>query len=138
MDSDYRGLLDVARSLVQRGIAAAVVPQMRAAHGDWLAFCREVYTRLAEWQPVDEAVVHGRQAMFALAEDVGWGAPVLFTRAADGLLFDDGRSMKPVAPETLEQRVLSRLNSLSILSASRETMARWSDDLSEPPRSDNS
>ena len=138
VDSDYRGLLDVARSLVQRGIAAAVVPQMRAAHGDWLAFCREVYTRLAEWQPVDEAVVHGRQAMFALAEDVGWGAPVLFTRAADGLLFDDGRSMKPVAPETLEQRVLSRLNSLSILSASRETMARWSDDLSEPPRSDNS
>ena len=138
VDSDYRGLLDVARSLVQRGIAAAVVPQMRAAHGDWLAFCREVYTRLAEWQPVDEAVVHGRQAMFALAEDVGWGAPVLFTRAADGLLFADGRSMKPVAPETLEQRVLSRLNSLSILSASRETMARWSDDLSEPPRSDNS
>lgn len=137
VDSDYRGLLDVARSLVQRGIAAAVAPQMRAAHGDWLAFCREVYTRLAEWQPVDEAVVHGRQAMFALAEDVGWGAPVLFTRAADGLLFDDGRRAKPVAPETLEQRVLSRLNSLSILSASRETMARWRDDLSEPPRGGN-
>jgi hypothetical protein len=133
VDADYRGLLDVARSLVQRGIAATVAPQTRIGHADWLAFCREVYERLAQWQPVDEAVVHGRQAMFALSEDVCWGAPVLFTRAADGRLFDDGRSVKPVAPETLEQRVLSRLNSLIIRSANPETIARWRDDLSEPP-----
>ena len=132
--TDTHGLLDVARSLVQRGIAATVAPQMRMAHPDWLAFCREVYTRLAEWQPVDEAVVHGRQALFAATEDLGWGAPVLFARTADGCLFDDGRTPKAVAPETLEQRVLARFDSLRIRTANQELMARWGTDLSGPPR----
>ena len=133
--TDNRALLDVARSLVQRGIAATVAPQMRMAHADWLAFCREVYLRLAEWQPVDEAVVYGRQALFAVTEDLSWGASVLFTRAADGRLFDDGKTPKPVAPETLEQQVLARFDSLRIRTANQDLMARWGTDWSGSSRS---
>ena len=87
---------------------------------------------------MDEAVVHARQALYATTEDLGWGAPVLFTRTGNGCLFDDGRTPKPAAPETLEQQVLARFDSLRIRTANQELMTRWSADLSRPPRPDES
>jgi hypothetical protein len=133
--TDYAGLLDVGRSLVRRGLAAVVAPQLRVTQPSWLAFCQTVYRELAALESVDVAVAHGRQAMTEVSDDLGWGSPVLFTRAVDGCLFNDGSKPKPDMPDDWQNSLTSRLNSLRIRTASRETMARWGQDLNNrPPR----
>ena len=136
--TEYRGLLDVARTLIRRGMAAVVAPQLRVGQPAWLAFCQTVYRGLADLQPVDEVITQGRRAMAEEAEDVSWGAPVLFARCADGRLFDDGNlpAAQPAPPP--EAGLHSRLNSLRIRTASRELMARWGQQMppSPPDQSD--
>lgn len=130
--TEYPALLDVARSLVRRGVAAVVAPQLRVTQPAWLAFCQTLYQRLAELQPVDSAIVAARQAMAEESDDLGWGAPVFFSRCADGRLFDDGSLPKDALPEEWQNSVNSRLNSLRIRTASRELITRWGQEL--PPR----
>ncbi len=133
--TDYAALLDVARSLVRRGVAAVIAPQLRVTRPAWLAFCRTLYRGLANLQPVDAAVVNGRRAMAEEADDLGWGAPVLFGRVADGLLFDDGSVPKAPPEESVQAGVTSRLNSMRIRTASRELMEQWGHDLPDLPNS---
>lgn len=132
--TDYPALLDVARHLVRRGVAAVIAPQLRVGQPEWLAFCQTLYRDLAHLQPVDAAVVKARQAMAEESEDLGWGAPVFFSRCNDGYLFDDGTLPKEPLPEEYHVNVTSRLNSLRIRTASRETIARWGQDLNMPRR----
>ena len=133
--TEYPALLDVARSLVRRGVAAVVAPQLRASQPAWLAFCQTLYRGLANMQTVDHAVVEARQAMTVESDDFGWGAPVFFSRALDGRLFDDGSLPKEPLPEDWQANVESRLNSLRIRTASRETMKAWGQqDFKTPPR----
>lgn len=134
---EHLGLLDVARSLVRRGVAAVVAPQLRVTQPAWLAFCRTLYKGLADLDPIDSVVVQGRLGMAQENDDLGWGAPVLFSRAGDGQLFDDGSKPKAAMPEEWQTSVTSRLNSLRIRTASRELMARWGQDLDMPPRSND-
>jgi hypothetical protein len=82
---------------------------------------------------VDLAVVQARQAMAQESDDLGWGAPVLFSRCLDGRLFDDGNLPKQTMPDDWQMNVTSRLNSLRIRTASRELMTRWGHDLNTPP-----
>ena len=133
VDTEYAGLLDVARSLVRRGVAAVIAPQLRVARPAWLAFCKTLYRGLANLQPVDAAVVDGRRAMAQETDDFGWGAPVLFGRVADGLLFDDGTVPKAPTAPTVQAGINARLNSLLIRTASRETMEKWGRDLPNRP-----
>lgn len=130
--TDYPALLDVARHLVRRGVAAVVAPQLRVAQPAWLAFCQTLYKGLADLQPVDSAIVSARQAMAEESDDFGWGAPVFFSRCVDGHLFDDGNLPKAAMPDDWQESVTSRLNSLRIRTASRELMTRWGQEL--PPR----
>ena len=132
--TEYAALLDVARSLVRRGVAAVVAPQLRVTQPAWLAFCQTLYSGLANLQPVDLAIVDARRAMAEEIDDLGWGAPVFFSRCVDGRLFDDGTLPKEELPEDWQRSVTSRLNSLQIRTASRELMARWGQDLNTPPR----
>jgi hypothetical protein len=132
--TDYPALLDVARSLVRRGVAAVVAPQLRVTQPAWLAFCQTLYKGLAELQPIDLAMVDARQAMAEESDDVGWGAPVFFSRCNDGHLFDDGTLPKEAMSEEWQNSVTSRLNSLRIRTASRDLMTRWGQDLNTPPR----
>jgi hypothetical protein len=135
--TEYSAMLDVARSLVRRGLAAVVAPQLRVTQPAWLAFCQTLYTGLAKLQPVDSAVVQARQAMVEKSEDLGWGAPVLFSRCLDGHLFDDGTLPKEALPDDWESSVTARMNSLRIRTASREVISRWGHDFNLPPRRGN-
>ncbi len=132
--TEYPALLDVARSLVRRGVAAVVAPQLRVSQPAWLAFCQTLYHGLANLQPIDLAIVEARQAMAEERDDLGWGAPVFFSRCANGRLFDDGTLPKEAMPEDWQASVTSRLNSLRIRTASRDLMTRWGQDLNTPPR----
>lgn len=126
--TEYAGLLDVGRSLIRRGVAAVIAPQLRVTRAAWLAFCQTLYRGLANLQPVDAAVVDGRRAMAQESDDFGWGAPVLFGRVADGLLFDDGSVPKAPTPPAVQASMTARLNSLRIRTASRELMEKWGRD----------
>lgn len=124
--TDHRALLDVARRLVRRGLAAVIAPQLAVSPAAWLAFCRALYTGLADFAPVDEVVTRGRLAMAEATPDLGWAAPVLLTRSVDGVLFDDG-TQPPYEelPDSFEANLAARFNSLRIRTAGREAMARW-------------
>jgi hypothetical protein len=124
----------VARNLVRRGVAAVLAPQLRVGQPAWLAFCQTLYTSLANMKRIDVAVVEARQAMAVENDDLGWGAPVFFTRCFDGFLFDDGTLPKEPLPEDWQASVDSRLNSLRIRTASRETMTRWGQEPNPPRR----
>jgi hypothetical protein len=134
--TEYPALLDVARHLVRRGVAAVIAPQLRVGQPAWLAFCQTFYRGLAEMQRIDAAVVEARRAMAEESDDLGWGAPVFFSRCSEGYLFDDGTLPKAEMPEEWQATVASRLNSLRIRTASRETITRWGQDLDKGGRKD--
>ena len=77
-----------------------------------------------------------RQAMAEESDDLGWGAPVFFSRCMDGRLFDDGTLPKEALPEEWQMSINSRLNSLRIRTASRETMSGWGQDFNPPRKGD--
>jgi hypothetical protein len=134
--TEYAALLDVSRNLVRRGVAAVVAPQLRISQPAWLAFCLTLYRGLANLQPVDLAMVDARKAMAEESDDLGWGAPVFFSRSVDGRLFDDGTLPKEALPDEWQTSINSRLNSLRIRTASRETMSGWGQELNPPRKSD--
>ncbi len=77
----------VAATLVQQGVAAVTAMQFEISDDAAIAFADSFYSALANGLPVDAAVVEGRKAIFNMPNDVEWGTPVLYLRAADGVLF---------------------------------------------------
>jgi hypothetical protein len=138
VDTEYRAFLHVARSLVQRGMAAVIAPQFAMPHSAWFTIMRDLYTRVAALEPIDAALVQARLVTGQKEGGPYWGAPVLYTRCVDGCLFNDGSIDRPELPPGLEETLAYRLNSLRIRSATREAMQRWGGDLTEPPRSKRS
>ena len=134
--TEYAGLLDVARHLVRRGVASVVAPQLRISQPAWLAFCQTLYRGLANMQPIDATIVEARQAMALESDDLGWGAPVFFSRCTDGWLFDDGTLPEAEMPEEWQSSIASRLNSMRIRTASRETMTEWGKQFNTPRKPD--
>ena len=53
-----------------------------------IVFASEFYAALADGYPADSAVAEARKAIFADANDIEWGTPVLFMRVPDGRIFD--------------------------------------------------
>ncbi len=66
-----------------------------------IVFAGEFYAALADGYPVDSAVAEARKAIFADANDIEWGTPVLFMRVPDGRIFDVTRRAAP--PEVAEE-----------------------------------
>jgi WD40 repeat protein len=82
----------VAHSLLQKGIPAVIAMQFAISNRAAITLSRELYTALADGYPVDVALTEARKAIFSQKADqetdIEWGAPVLFTRLADGQIFD--------------------------------------------------
>jgi hypothetical protein len=78
----------VATSLLRRGIPAVAAMQFEITDGAALIFAEHFYESLAGGHPVDAALAHARQFIFASGNDIEWGTPVLFLRALDGRIFE--------------------------------------------------
>lgn len=78
-----------AMTLVQTGnLPAVIAMQFEISDDAAIDFASGFYAALATGRPVDAAVSQGRQAIFASGNDVEWSAPVLYLRAADGIIFN--------------------------------------------------
>jgi hypothetical protein len=78
----------VAAALVMAGLPAVIAMQLPISDPAAIAFSRTVYLRLADGDPVDAAVTEGRLAIYTAAPaTLEWAIPVLFTRVADGRIF---------------------------------------------------
>lgn len=78
----------IASSLVQRGIPAVIAMQTVIGEGAARAFSEELYRAVAEGLPVDAALAEARRAIDHAVGGVEWATPVLYMRAADGVLFE--------------------------------------------------
>ncbi len=90
-----------AQSLVQQGIPAVVAMQFPVSDQAAITLSHEFYLALADGFPVDAALTESRKAVFAGGNDIEWGTPVLYLRAADGRIFDVQRG----AGDTTETRL---------------------------------
>lgn len=93
----------VAQELVRRGMGAALAVQVGLAEEERLLFTRELYTGLARSSPtypIEAAVAGARQAGYLQTRSPGFGAPILYSRLADGHLFEVGRApQREAAPQ---------------------------------------
>ncbi len=90
-----------ASILLRRGLPAVLAMQYPITDRAAIEFARTFYEALADGLPVDTATTEARQAVsIAAPRSVEWGIPVLYLRAADGVLFDirAGRESRPAPP----------------------------------------
>lgn len=77
-----------AMTLVRTGnLPAVIAMQFEITDRAAIDFASGFYSALAACRPVDAAMSQGRQAIFAADNDVEWSTPVLYLRAADGVIF---------------------------------------------------
>ena len=92
MVSSSKPMVGMAPKLVERGIPAVIAHQYSVMDTAAICFAREFYRSLcvgAEIGHVDAAVAHARnQLSIRFPAERSLGAPVLFMRAPDGLIFD--------------------------------------------------
>lgn len=90
----------VAAALAGVGLPAVVAMQFPMTDRAATAFSAAFYNRLSQGDPVDAAVVEGRQAILVDdPESQEWGTPVLFLRAEGDLVLMTGN--KPSAAPTV-------------------------------------
>jgi hypothetical protein len=84
-----RALLGVGPQLVWAGLGAVVAMQFSLNDESAQLFAQDFYQTLARLEPVDLAVARAREALRLArgAHSRDWATPVLFLRAADGLVF---------------------------------------------------
>lgn len=80
----------LAPALIRGQVPAVVAMQFSVPQESTRAFAGEFYRTLAEGFPIDACVTEGRKAIM---NEIGlgrpdWGIPVVYTRAADGKLFE--------------------------------------------------
>ncbi|MEM8529259.1 MAG: CHAT domain-containing protein [Chloroflexota bacterium] len=80
----------LAPALIRGQVPAVVAMQFSVPQESTRAFAGEFYCALAEGFPIDACVTEGRKAIM---NEIGlgrpdWGIPVVYTRAADGKLFE--------------------------------------------------
>jgi hypothetical protein len=88
---DAKAFAGLAPQLVRQGVPAVVAMQFPITDKAAAIFAREFYKRLCvgeEAGQVDVAVAYARSMLAVLRpDDRSWAAPVLFTNAADGVIF---------------------------------------------------
>lgn len=85
-----------AQSLVQQGIPAVVAMQFEITDGAAKTFSQAFYAAVSGGHPVENALFEARMAIFTENHALEWATPVLYTRAADGHLFDISALPAPV------------------------------------------
>jgi hypothetical protein len=107
----------IAPALTRAGIAAVVGMQFTLLNANAINFCKRFYRALAAGQSIDEAVTDGRRAVFSLGDENerDWGAPVLYLRATDGVLFP---KVEETSPAVLSDARASRRNAPALFAAS--------------------
>lgn len=87
-----------AATLVRRGIPAVLAMQYTISDLAALELAQTFYESLADNLPVDAAVAEARKAI-ALNQSLEWGTPVLYMRAADGVIFTvQPQAEAPITP----------------------------------------
>ena len=90
--SSSRPMVGMAPKLIERGIPAVIAHQYPVLDTAAICFARELYRGLcvaADSGHVDAAVAHARnQLSIQFPAERSFGAPVLFMRAPNGLIFD--------------------------------------------------
>lgn len=91
----------VAQTLVQQGIPAVLAMQFPVGDAAAIALSHEFYQALAQGLPVDACVGEARKRIKLEGNDLEWGTPVLFSRAADGrvLVLPEGDARPLIAPK---------------------------------------
>lgn len=79
----------VATALLKADVGAVVSMQYNVLDDSAAAFAREFYDAVVSGLTIDEAVTNGRLAVAALEDVRGWGVPVVYLRANDGVLFPE-------------------------------------------------
>lgn len=88
----------VAQKLVQQGAPAVIAMQFPISDAAAIVLAQEFYQTLVLGYPVDAALDEARKAIYEQnTHRDEWGAPVLFMRAPNGLLFDTGLLPKPAS-----------------------------------------
>ena len=87
----------VATGLIRQGVPAVVAMQFEITDEAAITFAGEFYAAIAQDFPVDAAVAEARKAIYIQPNDIEWGAPVLYMRSSDGVLFD--LTQKPATEE---------------------------------------
>jgi hypothetical protein len=77
----------VAPRLVQQGIPAVMGMQYNIADETAITLSQEFYRAVADGYPIDAAMNEARRAAYFEGSVYEWGTPVLFMRAADGIVF---------------------------------------------------
>jgi formylglycine-generating enzyme required for sulfatase activity len=77
----------VAQQLVQQGLPAVVAMQFEITDKAAITLAESFYEALADGYPVDAALGEARKSIYTSGNDIEWGTPVLYLRAADGVLF---------------------------------------------------
>ena len=85
----------VAQGLVQTGIPAVIAMQFEITDQAAATLAEEFYAALTDGYPVEAALAEARKAIYGQGNDVEWGTPVLYLRAADGLLFQIDKASAP-------------------------------------------
>lgn len=89
----------VASALVLGGIPAVIAMQFPISDQAAIAFSTSLYQRLAMGDPLDTAVVEGRQAVLsATNRGPEWATPVLFSRVPDADIFQVSNRRKAPGP----------------------------------------
>ena len=119
-----------AQSLVQQGLPAVIAMQFEITDEAAITFAHEFYAAVADGYPVDASVAEARKAIFAEGNGLEWGTPVLYLRAADGLIFRVERPAEPA--HIIEQPALTKPAEETIVP--HETVQRH-DAAEKPPHS---
>jgi hypothetical protein len=118
--SSFKPMVGLAPKLIERGIPAVVAHQYPVPDTTAICFARELYRGLcvaADPGHVDAAVAHARnQLSIQFPAERSFGAPVLFMRAPDGLIFDFTAPLppqeKPQTPRALPDEERSHLEKM--------------------------
>jgi len=86
----------IGQLLLQQGIPAVIAMQFDISDQAAVTLAYTFYKALASRYPVDAALAEARKAIAIQNEEIEWGTPVLYIRAANGQLFAFDRRHIPV------------------------------------------
>jgi hypothetical protein len=90
----------VAQNMVLRQVPAAIALPQSLAREETMHFLHALYGGLAGYRPIAAAVTDARNALYRFNQGIEWGLPLLYSRAPNGYLFDDGSLVRPAAVTT--------------------------------------
>jgi hypothetical protein len=115
-------LSGIASGLVARGIPAVVAMQFNISDGAAKAFAEEFYRAISELLPLEAAMSEARRAIANRVGNSEWATPLLYLRAADGVLFQSetattsiSYSQRPAPPTLPDTRRNNRAIAWSFL-----------------------